>query len=62
VHCAGARDLIPELAAGVAAGDARRVAVGSCEITGGSGSYGTAIDLPVHTIQRVELVKPGGPP
>jgi Putative zinc-finger len=41
--------------------DNRTIQGGTCTVTGGRSYYGSAINLPVNAIQRVDLVKPGGP-
>jgi hypothetical protein len=39
--------------------DGQVVDLGSCRVTDGRGSWGTTIDVPVSSVERVELARDG---
>jgi len=42
--------------------DGRSMHVGTCTLRNGSGSWGTTVDMPINSIDRIELLRSGLPP
>lgn len=41
--------------------DDRTIDIGWCEVSSGEGSWGTTIDVPIHDISRIQLLRSGVP-